>query len=94
MNVVKLERRISELEAQQERAYDSYLSSLTDVQLKAIIDGIRSVLRGGPVSEDVEAICRTAPPAPPFPESRYRGMTDGQIGERIEQLEAELGIGS
>ena len=75
MNAVKLEQRISELESQREREYNSYLRWLTDEQLQLMIDGLRASMRGEPIGEAAMAIILKRP----FPP--HRELTQAELTE-------------
>jgi hypothetical protein len=78
MNMLKLERRIDELEARREREYKGFLESLSDDQLQLALDGLRAAIRGEPITGPAMAAITGAPD---FPRHLRRELTEPELAE-------------
>ena len=91
MNAVKLKQRIDELEAQREREYEAWLRSLSDDQLKLIIDGLRAIIRGEPANVAAAALIARSPD---FPAQRRRELTPEEQAQIDAFVRGDLVVGA
>src|SRR5262249_20375855 len=91
MNALKLQQRIGELEAQREREYEAWLRSLSDDQLKLIIDGLRAIIRGEPANAAAAALIARSPD---FPAHRRRELTPEEQAQIGAFVRGDLVVGA